>query len=723
LFIPEKRRYITTASTLLLAALGACTPDRVIPTLPDAGPQTQPAAPAVSRSTTEGYASRGELREGYVLNRFGKPMQVQYEVHNGVAVWEGDIELGRASQVSTTAAGARAFTRQAPLFSRGATGPDKTVIIDGAGFRWPGGVVPYEIDPALTNTQRLTDAIAMIEETTGGVTVVPRSGQADYVKYIPSDGCSSAIGRQGGEQTIKLGDGCTAGNAAHETMHALGMFHEQSRCDRDTYVEILIANVESGKENNFDKECDGATDLGDNYDFGSMMHYSLDAFSSNGMPTMKLRPGITYSGTIGQRAALSTLDRFTLNYLYGTNNKPPVPIIAPFAASYNEGSPVAMDATGSTDADDKKLTYRWNFGDDSCFAFPEPADCTQAKPNHVYANDGVYKVGLFVWDGYEEEATEAFVTIKNVKPDIFLNLPSSVDEGSPLTSAGGGFSDPGADFWSATVNYGDGGGANALSLIGKGFLLAHTYADNGSYTVTVAVKDDDETSTKTGTQLVNNVAPTVDAGADKTFTSGQTFNFAGSFTDPGANDSPWSWSIDWGVGTPTTGSTNTRGAINASNRVCGAGTYNVTLSVTDKDGGKGSDAAQVTVGYVVVDLSIMPGTSLAAISIKKTGSLPVAILSSSTFDARTVDVASIRIGDEVGTDTPVAMQKGKYLTRVEDVNGDGRLDLVMTFDVPTMVSNGDLKSSTTSLVVRGFQGATGDTCINFRGVGSVKVNS
>ncbi|MDB4882264.1 MAG: hypothetical protein JWL95_1030 [Gemmatimonadetes bacterium] len=719
----RNHRFTSAASTLLVAVLGACTSDRTL-TMPGAVPQAPPTAATTSRFRTEGYASRGELRQGYVLNRFGKATQVTYEVHDGLAIWEGDIVLGRASAVSMTALGARAITRDGAQFSRVPTGSQKTVIIDGAGFRWPGGVMPYEIDAALPNTQRLTDAIKLIEESTGGVTIVPRSGQADYVKFVTSTGCSSPIGRQGGEQQIKLGDDCSAGNAAHEMMHSLGMFHEQSRCDRDDFVEILSANVESGKEFNFDKECAGATDLGYNYDFGSMMHYPLDAFSSNGMPTIKLRPGVTYSGTIGQRAALSVLDVFTINWLYGSNNKPPVPIIGPLAAPYDEGSPVPLDATGSTDADDKKLTYRWNFGDGSCSAFPEPADCTQAMPNHTYANDGVYKVGLFVYDAYEEEATETFVTIKNVKPDIFLSVGvTPIDEGSALLNAGGGFLDPGADFWSATVNYGDGAGAQTLALFSKAFALTHTYADNGSYTISVTVKDDDETSTKSGTQIVRNVAPTVDAGADKTFTSGQTFDFAGSFSDPGVNDSPWNWSIAWGVGSPTTGSATAQGAITASRRVCGAGTYDVTLSVTDKDGGLGSDVATVTVGYVVVDLSIMPGSSPSPISLKKSGGLPVAILSSPTFDARTVDVASVRLGDEAGTDTPVAMQKSRYQSRFEDVNGDGRLDLVLTFDVPALIANGDLKSSTTSLVVRGFQGSTGDSCINFRGVGSVRIVS
>jgi hypothetical protein len=310
----------------------------------------------------------------------------------------------------------------------------------------------------------------------------------------------------------------------------------------------------------------------------------------------------------------------------------------------------------------------------------------------------------------------------NVKPDIsFYSAILPIAEGDSLYT-GGDFADPGADVWSATVNYGNGGGTIALPLIGKNFILNHKYADNGSYNVAVEVKDDDATSTKAATQTVLNVVPKVDAGADQTFTSGQTFNFAGSFSDPGVNDSPWGWRIDWGAGSPTTGTKTAQGAITASNRVCGAGTYSVVLSVTDKDAGTGRDTTQVTVGYVVVGLSIMPGSAPSPISLKKQGSLPVAILSSPTFDARTIDIASLRLGNGLGAEASVAMLKGRYQTSVSDVNGDGRLDLVATFAVPDLVANGDLVLGTTSLVLRGKQGTNGDPCINFGGVGAVKVN-
>ena len=46
----------------------------------------------------------------------------------------------------------------------------------------------------------------------------------------------------------------------HEILHALGFYHEQSRLDRDDFVQIRFENIRSGLENNFQKYDVGQAD-------------------------------------------------------------------------------------------------------------------------------------------------------------------------------------------------------------------------------------------------------------------------------------------------------------------------------------------------------------------------------------------------------------------------------------------------------------------------------
>lgn len=61
----------------------------------------------------------------------------------------------------------------------------------------------------------------------------------------------------------------------------------QSSSERDEHVQIVWENIESGKENNFIKREDTViTNFGEQYDYGSVMHYSARAFSVNGEYTI-----------------------------------------------------------------------------------------------------------------------------------------------------------------------------------------------------------------------------------------------------------------------------------------------------------------------------------------------------------------------------------------------------------------------------------------------------
>jgi len=160
-----------------------------------------------------------------------------------------------------------------------------------------------------------------------------------------------------------------------------------------------------------------------------------------------------------------------------------------------EGSTVSLDAGASSDADaGDTLAYAWSFGDG--------ATAAGVSATHTYANDGAYSVRLIATD-IRGLADTVFTpaTVANVAPAIAAFDGSTLLPGETYTSSGN-FADPGADPWSATVNYGDGSGTGALTLSGMSFYLSHRYTAAGSFTVTVGVSDDDVTSTRTATVTV-----------------------------------------------------------------------------------------------------------------------------------------------------------------------------------------------------------------------------
>lgn len=119
-----------------------------------------------------------------------------------------------------------------------------------------------------------------------------------------------------------------------------------------------------------------------------------------------------------------------------------------------------------------------------------------------------------------------------------------------------------------------------------------------------------------------------------------------------------------------------------------------------------------------ISIDIKPGTAPNDVQRNSKGKLPVAVISTPDFDATSLDLASITLGDETGTDTPVAMQNKKtFMAAFQDVDADGDLDLVLQFEIQALVANGDLTASTTELVLRGTR--TGGSAV--RGVDNVVV--
>ncbi len=98
-----------------------------------------------------------------------------------------------------------------------------------------------------------------------------------------------------------------------------------------------------------------------------------------------------------------------------------------------------------------------------------------------------------------------------------------------------------------------------------------------------------------------------------------------------------------------------------------------------------SDCASECVIQVTID--IKPGSDPNSINLDSAGVIPVAILSSSTFDATTVNPATVRLA---GASVKLVGKSDKYLAHEEDVNGDSLLDLVcQVFTAEFMIEPGE----------------------------------
>ncbi|WP_246615990.1 M12 family metallopeptidase [Aquimarina litoralis] len=183
------------------------------------------------------------------------------------------------------------------------------------GGRWPNNTVYYSIQNGMPNQARITNAIAHWESKTS-LNFVRRTNQANYVYFKKGSGCSSYVGRIGGRQDITLANACSTGNTIHEIGHAIGLWHEQSRKDRDQYINVLYENIQDGREFNFRTYTEQGQD-GNEYtsslDLGSIMMYGSYAFSKNGKPTITRLNGNTYNA---QRNGLSNSDVDGINKMY-----------------------------------------------------------------------------------------------------------------------------------------------------------------------------------------------------------------------------------------------------------------------------------------------------------------------------------------------------------------------------------------------------------------------
>jgi Astacin (Peptidase family M12A) len=295
-------------------------------------------SPPISDNTASSNAITSDnsgWQTGYIQGNTFTNKEVKYRITNGMAMFEGDIILASTP---------KEIERLHHKLVKG-TG------IRGEQFRWPIAEIPYMIQINLPKKDRVADAIRHWEQTTPIRFIRITDSNAQYYpnyvlfqQYTPQPHekqeevfhCSSPIGmRRMGRQPIIVSDQCITGDVIHEIGHTVGLWHEQSRSDRDIYVRIVLENIENGLQPdgtynrdkdarpNFNQHSTDGDDIGP-YDYCSIMHYGAWFFSIGpGKQTIEvLRPDLPCgnANSLGQKNGLSNGDISAVIYMY--ENRP-----------------------------------------------------------------------------------------------------------------------------------------------------------------------------------------------------------------------------------------------------------------------------------------------------------------------------------------------------------------------------------------------------------------
>jgi len=285
-----------------------------------------------------------------------------------------------------------------------------------------------------------------------------------------------------------------------------------------------------------------------------------------------------------------TIQTYTVNVTVPSANQAPTAVAT---SDVTSGAPsLAVQFTGDTSSDPDTgdtLTYAWNFGDGST--------ATTANPSHSFTTAGTYTVTLTVTDDgtpalNSTDTITIIVTDANQAPTAVATSDITSGEVSLAVQFTGDTStDPdNGDVLTYTWDFGDGSTATTANP-------SHTFTTAGTYTVTLTVTDDGTpalNSTDTIAIIVTdaNQAPTAVASSD--VTSGEAslnVQFTGdTSSDPDTADVlTFAW--DFGDGSTAT-------TANPAHTFINAGTYDVTLTVTD-DGTPALSSSEVTLTITV----------------------------------------------------------------------------------------------------------------------------
>lgn len=245
------------------------------------------------------------------------------------------------------------------------------------------------------------------------------------------------------------------------------------------------------------------------------------------------------------------------------------------------GETLTFDGSASS-GENAIVEHTWDFGDSTA--------ATGARVDKAYNEPGTYKVILTVTDdqgltGSSSLDIQIYATVEVPdEPVARINGPSQAEVGQSVTFDGSA-STSGVAITAFNWDLGDGNGATGSSV-------THTYNEPGSYTVVLAITDEqDRTSRANANIQIAAVVepsnpPTARINGPTDGQTGQILTFDGSTSSGDSTLAGYAW--DFGDGSGATGA-------QASHEYTEPGSYNVTLTVTDDEGLQGSSNLAVQI--------------------------------------------------------------------------------------------------------------------------------
>lgn len=293
-----------------------------------------------------------------------------------------------------------------------------------------------------------------------------------------------------------------------------------------------------------------------------------------------------------------------------------------------EGANVSLSAAGSSPGSDPSTStivlYEWDLDGDG-----QHDDATGSSATFTrVGQDGVFTIGLRGTNvAGLTDTVSTTVTVTNVVPSLALDPIAPVLEGDGITLSGSA-ADPGwLDPLSATVDWDDGAGAQALPGVLENarpdatltFSREHVYGDDATFSVNVCASDDDATTCGAVNAVVGNADPTatIDPSGQTTYdgvsayitNAGGTITVEARSTDPGSDDLTLTWDWDDGADTvflslvnppnpdpPKSPSIQPRDETRSESHTYGSAClYDFEFRSGDDDGGSASDQAAILI--------------------------------------------------------------------------------------------------------------------------------